>query len=215
MPKTAAKAKPASKTSHTSKVPNKAASKAPLAATPSPGTATASTLPRSLVNASPTGAAIIKHVQAIEALYPRLQQEIVAAEKAGAIPLARVFVVLHRLNERMLSEEKAFKSFKALWKETKEITVPEAFENAGVPSVPLEEGFRVSTSVRTLASIKEGQKAAAFKWLKDNGHGDVIQSVINASTLSALAKELGEKNIDMPDATFNVARVNNTSVTKT
>ena len=172
-----------------------------------------STLPKSLANALPSGVAIIKHVQAIEALYASLQKEVERVTKAGAIPLARAFVVLHRLHERMLSDEKAFKQFKALWKQTKEITVPEAFEAAGVPSVPLEEGFRVGTSVRTLASIKD--REAAYKWLIDNGHGDIIQETVNASTLSALAKELGENNIDLPETLFNVARVNNSSVTKT
>ncbi len=160
------------------------------------------------------GARIAKLVQEIESWYPELQRQLDEAEKAGPVQMARAFVVLHRLNERMLSDEKAFKDFKALYKQTKELTVPNCFEQAGVPNVPLDEGFRVGISVNTRASIREGKKAEAFVWLRDNDKGDIIQPTINASTLSALAKQLGENNIDMPDDIFNVARMPNASVTK-
>lgn len=144
-----------------------------------------------------------------------MQKQLKVAERAGVVALARAFVVMHRLQERMLSEEKSFKGFRAFHKETKELTVPQALEQAGVDNVPLSEGFRIGVSENWRASIREGQKQAAFVWLRDNGKGDVIQPTINASTLSALAKELGEKNIEMPDMIFNVAQVPNTSVTKT
>jgi len=173
------------------------------------------TLPKTIVNALPTGAKIAQHIAAIEALLPSLQSELAAANKAGAIQLARAFVVMHRLNERMLSEEKAFKPFKNLWKETKELTVPACFEQSGVDNVPLSEGFRVGLSTRVVASIQPGQKEAAYKWLIANDYGDIIQETVNASTLSKLASELREKNKELPETEFKVADLNNTSVTKT
>lgn len=129
--------------------------------------------------------------------------------------LARAFVVLHRLNERMLSEEKAFKPFKELWGRYKNVVVPEAFEQAGVPNISLDEGFRVGIAVRTAASVIPGKKEEAYAWLQDNGAGDLIQPTINASTLSAYAKQKGEKNEELPADIFNVALMPNTSVTKT
>jgi len=154
-------------------------------------------------------------VQAIEALYVDLERQLAFAGKSGAIQLARAFVVLHRLNERMLSEDKAFKQFKSLWKVTKELTVPAAFEAAMVDSMPLSEGFRVGLSVRVVASIMPGQKEDAYNWLIDNKAGDLIQPTVNASTLSAYAKGLREKNIDLPEALFTVSDLNNTTVAKT
>lgn len=145
-------------------------------------------------------------------LAPKLFKEIDAAKKAGPVPLARAYVVLHRLQSRI---EELLKPLDARIKACKELEVPEAFEIAGVPSITLEEGFRVGISIRTLASIKTGQKEAAIEWLNEQDKGDIVQPTINASTLSALAKELGEKNIDLPEAIFTVARVPNTSVTKT
>lgn len=144
-----------------------------------------------------------------------LEQDLAKAAKAGPVQLARAFVVLHRLNERLLSEEKALKPLKALWKDYKEFKVPEAFEQAGIPNVALDEGFRIGVSIRTVASVVPGQKEAAFTWLQENGAGDLIQETINASTLSAYAKQKGEKNEDLPDDIFKVNLMPNASVTKT
>lgn len=163
----------------------------------------------------PSGAEIIQHVQAIEALLPALERELFKAQKAGAVSLARAFVVLHRLNERMLSDEKSFKPFRALYGNAKGKLIPETFEAAGVDSIPLSEGFRVGVSERTVASIKVGKKPEAYTWLRDNEKGDVIVPTVNASTLSALAKQLRENNIDLPEELFNVEFLPNASVTKT
>lgn len=154
-------------------------------------------------------------MQAIEALYPTLDKELAVAYKGGAIQMARAFVVLHRLNERLLSEDKALKQFKSLWGDYKNVKVPELFEQAGVPNVPLDEGFRVGIAIRTVASIVPGQKDAAYTWLQENDAGDLIQPTVNASTLSKFAKEMGEGNKDLPDDLFTVTLMPNTSVTKT
>lgn len=203
MPKSAAMPKPS---------PQKA--RGPAAST-KPADVPAASLPKSIVNALPTGAAVAKHIAAIEALLPQLQKELVAASKAGPVQLARAFVVLHRLNDRMLSEEKAFKPYKELWGLTKSVTVPQCFEQAGVPNVPLSEGFRVGVSDTLRASVKPGMKSQAFAWLEGQHKSDLIQETLNASTLSAFARELGEKNEELPEDIFSVARLANTSVTRT
>ena len=175
-----------------------------------------SALPDSIVAALPTGAEIIKHVQAIEALLPKLKKDLDKATKGGAVALARAFVVFHRLNERMLSQEKSFKDFKSLYSTTKELTFPQVMEAAGIDNVPLAEGFRVGVSHVWRASVKPGQKEAAMVWLEENEMRDIITEVINASTLSALAKELHEnQNKDLPEEIFTAAQLPNTSVTKT
>ncbi len=127
--------------------------------------------------------------------------------------LARAFVVMHRLQKRMLSDEEAFKDFKAWHREVKEHLVPQCFEQAGIENVPLSEGFRVGTSEAWRASIKPDQKVGAYAWLKENEKGDIIQPTVNASTLSALAKQMAETNNELPEEFFNTALVPSTSVT--
>ncbi len=148
----------------------------------------------------------------IEKLIPALVKEFDKIGAGGALPMARAYVVLHRMQARI---EDILKPFDARIKLIKELEIPEAFEAAGVPSITLDEGFRVGISIRTLASIKPGQKDAAIAWLQEIGKADIVQSTINSSTLSAFAKEMGEDNKDLPDDIFNVARVPNTSVTVT
>lgn len=176
---------------------------------------TASPLPKTIINALPTGAQIAKHIVAIEALIPTLEKELAAALKAGPIQLARAYVLMHRINERLLSEDKALKPLKSLYSDYKNVKVPEAFEQAGVDNMPLSEGFRVGITTNVRASVVPGQKEGAFAWLEENEKGDLIQPTLNASTLSAFARECREKNIDLPAELFNVALMNNTTVTKT
>lgn len=180
-----------------------------------PTAAPSAPLPKTIINALPTGAAIAKHIVAIEALIPQLGKELDQALKAGPIQLARAYVLMHRINERLLSEDKALKPLKSLYGEYKNVKVPEAFEQAGVDNMPLSEGFRVGITTNVRASVVPGQKAEAFAWLEENDKGDLIQPTLNASTLSAFAKECREKNIDLPAELFNVALMNNTTVTKT
>lgn len=138
--------------------------------------------------------------------------ELDAAKKKGAIALARAFVVFHRAMERLADD---LKPLKALYEQYKEVAVPAIFEEDGVTSIPLDEGFRVGTSYTFRASIRPDQKDEAYAWLRSANLGDIITSTVNSSTLAKTAKELAEENKELPDALFNVARMPNTSVTQT
>lgn len=173
-----------------------------------------SSLPATIINALPVGAEIIRHVQAIEALLPTLKAQMKVATRSGPTSLARAFVVLHRLNDRMLSD-KSFKSFRDLYNEAKTAIIPTTFEQAGVPNVPLSEGYRVGVSTVWRASVKPGKMADAIIWMKSHGKEDVPSVTINASTLSSLAREMMEElNRELPDDIFNVVPVENATVTK-
>src|SRR5262245_58253430 len=122
-------------------------------------------LPRELVQTLPVAADIIKHLTAIEHLYPQLVREMAAAKAAGAIALSRSFVVLHRL--AAVASAKA-KPFAALFERYKNLECPEIFENEGVTHIPLIDGYRVTVSYTLRASVKPDQKDAAYEWLRDN-----------------------------------------------
>lgn len=154
----------------------------------------------------------MKHALAIEALLPQLDKELDRSKKAGAISLARSFVVLHRMNSRF---DDMFKPFTATFELYKKQIVPEIFEQESVPNVPLDEGFRVGVSSTFYASIKKDMKTAAYAWLRNNGLGDLIQSTINSSSLAAgLKTKMEDENIEAPEEIFTAAYVPNTSVTK-
>lgn len=174
-------------------------------------------LPKSLIQALPASSTVMKHVAAIVSLIPQLEKEMAAAEKRGAIDLARSYAVLHRLREILRSDEKSwFKPISNLFDDYNNVKVPAAFEQAGITHVPLAEGYRVGISHTWRASIKKDMKKEAYAWLEQNNHGDIITETVNASTLSALAKELNEEqNQELPEKLFTSAHMPATSVTKT
>lgn len=132
--------------------------------------------------------------------------------RKGAIRMARAFVGIRQFDDFLDETVKQWKSF---FDELKTVTLPEMMEAEGVTSLPLAEGYRVGMSARMYASIKEGQKEAAYEWLRNNGLGELITETVNASTLSAAAKHrLEEQALEMPDDLFNAMLKPNTSVTK-
>lgn len=182
-------------------------------ATPEKDKAPPKKLPASIVNAAPTAADMMQRVMAVAKLVPALEKELMQSKKNGVIALARAFVALHRLKNRIDEE---LKPFDELFKKFKEVEMPAAFEVEGVTNVPLAEGFRVGLSHRYLASIKPGQRDQAYQWLRENNLADLITTTVNASTLSAAGKTmLEEKNQELPEDLFNRAYIPNTSVTTT
>lgn len=164
-----------------------------------------------LAAAKPFAANLVK----VFDLITSLRAEMDALQGTGdAIAYARGYVVLHSLDDKI---ETFVKQWNGLYETIKKERLPGVFEGAGTTTVNLDEGFRVTVSSNIRASIREGQKEAAFGWLRDNDLGDLITETVNASTLSATAKSLLEGDIpkELDTAIFNVAIMPNTSVTKT
>lgn len=186
-------------------------------AAPPPEPVERPTLPKSLASALPAAVEIMKHVAAIEALALPLEAQMTRAKSAGAISLARSFVVLHRLREALLSDEKnRFKPIGALFRKYAEQELPALFEQDGVENVPLAEGFRVGISHPFRASIKKDQKDKAYAWLRANGLGDLIASTVNASSLAAALKvKMEDENKEAPEEIFTAGYLPAATVTKT
>jgi hypothetical protein len=90
--------------------------------------------------------------------------------------------------------------------------IPAAMRGAGVRTLTIEGVGRVSLGTRWSASITN--KSEGFDWLRGNGHGGVIQETVNAQTLGALAKEMGQDGLELPAPTFTTNVMTYTSVTK-
>lgn len=171
------------------------------------------TLPKTIANALPASIDVMQTLQQLARLLPAVAKDMKKAKDSGSIPAARAFVALHRLVSRTDEE---LKPLSDLFNQYKTELLPALFEQDGVSSVPLDEGFRVGLSSRFVASIKPGEKDPAYEWLKKNGLGDIIQATVNSGTLSASLKSmLEERNIEPPSELFNTAFIPNVSVTAT
>lgn len=129
------------------------------------------------------------------------------------IELARFFVSVRQMKDHLEAEIKPFDAF---YEQLAKVTLPETFDRHGVPSVTLDEGYRVQVSHAVRASIRGGvDKEAAYAWLRDNELAEIVTETVNASTLSAVAKTMAEENKELPSDLFNVAVLANTSFNRT
>ncbi len=93
--------------------------------------------------------------------------------------------------------------------------IPKAFEREGLKSLTSERlGYRVTVTDAVRASVRKGQKVAAYEWLRGHDLGDLIVETVNASTLSATARVMLEEGHELDDDLFNVALMKQTSMTK-
>jgi len=90
--------------------------------------------------------------------------------------------------------------------------VPDVMRAHNIKTITIEGVGRVSLGTRWSASMPD--KGEGFGWLRDNGHGGVIQETVNAQTLGALAKELNAEGTELPAPTFTTNIMTYTSITK-
>ena len=128
---------------------------------------------------------------------------------AAAESMARQYLEVRALYDEM---EAVNKKIGELKRRMAEEMIPQAFEDAGVTTITLKEGFRVTISAFVRASTRDME--AGIKWMKKHGHGDIVKETINAQTLGALARTFMEENKNLPEDLFNVYVGTNTSITK-
>lgn len=72
-----------------------------------------------------------------------------------------------------------------------------------------------SFSIRTNVSASMLDRERAMEWLRDNGHGDLIQETVNAGTLASFARNLQiEHGVDLPEYLFKVTTYNSMGSSK-
>lgn len=81
------------------------------------------------------------------------------------------------------------------------------------PPFNIEGVGRVTVSYRFSCTMPD--KEVGINWLKDNGHGGLVQETVNSSTLSAFAKDMLEnEGVELPPDVFKVGTSPYTSITK-
>jgi len=172
-------------------------------------------IPVSILKTIPISRRLLDLCDEIDRMIPVLDGEMARVRVGGDIAeLARAYVALHRLKERFESIGGEGGTLIRIHSRYKQEYMPDACERSGQKSVPLAEGVRVGTSEKLRASIGKGRRDEAFAWLRKNGLRDLIVESVNAETLSKTARELREKNIDLPEPEFNHDYTRGTSVNK-
>jgi len=93
--------------------------------------------------------------------------------------------------------------------------IPTAMEDEGLSNFKLDGIGRIGLTSDIYASIVSGKKVDAYKWLKDNKHGDLIQPTVNASSLKAAIKQILKKGEEvLPEELFKITPFSRASITK-
>jgi hypothetical protein len=93
--------------------------------------------------------------------------------------------------------------------------LPEIMSEENVKTVTLDDiGRRFTVNNRFSCSVLEGRKDDALGWLRDNGHGGLIQLTVNSSTLAAFAQTQLKEGKELPPAFFKTSIMKFTSASK-
>lgn len=90
--------------------------------------------------------------------------------------------------------------------------LPEKMDEEDISTITVKGVGRVSLQGDIYFSISD--KEEAFKWLREHGHGDIIQETVNSSTGKAFAKELMRKGEAVPDTCFKVTPFTRAQLTR-
>lgn len=85
------------------------------------------------------------------------------------------------LESKISAQEKILATLNDEHKLISQTKLPEALEEYGLSEVKLADGKKIKVKKFYGASIKPEQREAAFKWLRENGFGDLIKRAITAT----------------------------------
>lgn len=155
--------------------------------------------------------AAVRHAVELQTRIHALMQPVLTQKDATAASLAVDVIQVRRLRdayEMLFSKIKDADAFMCA------TMVPEAFEREKISTFNLKMGYRITVSQRYFASIIPEWKADAYKWLRKNKLGDLIQETVNAGTLSAAGRKMIEdQHKELPEELFRTHYQFNTSIT--
>lgn len=77
--------------------------------------------------------------------------------------------------------------------------IPTIMEAQEVTNIKIAGVGTIYLQNKVKASITADDKAEAYAWLSENGHGDLIKEYVHPKTLEAWAKEQIENNMPIPE----------------
>lgn len=95
------------------------------------------------------------------------------------------------------------------------IELVKKMEDTGITNVTVEGVGRVTLVGDLYARIPAAKRTAAYEWLRDNGHGDLITETVNASTLKAAVRTMLKKGEELPSDLLVVTPYTRAQLTST
>jgi hypothetical protein len=150
---------------------------------------------------------IVEHLQLVERAMAAMLPEVIAEQ-----PLGATVDLVSDISKTFESVDAALSDIKKRIDFAKEVSLPQRFDDEQVKTFNTDK-FRVTKTSRVFASILPEVKDEAFQWLEENEFGSLIKPTVNASSLSAAAKELMENGKELPEDYFRCHMKNGVSIT--
>lgn len=84
--------------------------------------------------------------------------------------------------EQLVAEkETELQQAKAQLQEVSERVLPSIMEELELEEFTTQDGLKIRVQKQVFGSISEANRAAAFRWLRDHGHGGIIKSKVEAA----------------------------------
>lgn len=100
----------------------------------------------------------------------------------NALAYLEGLVQLHQEKAEALADlEDHEKTVKAELTRIEQQTLPDAMLQIGLEKFKTTSGIEISVDMIVSGAIPKGNKDAAHKWLRDNGHGDIIKQDVTVS----------------------------------
>ena len=149
-------------------------------------------------------------VHRLETLLAKVEQETQEVVQQADIPDVAIHFSAFRELTRSLQARVA-----ALQKHVDLLSyeiIPTLFTNANVKSINVVGLGTVTVNVRWSASMPD--KELGMNWLRNTGNDGLIIETVNASSLSAFAKDMALNGMPLPEEVFKVGTAQHISITK-
>ena len=94
------------------------------------------------------------------------------------------------------------------------VVLPEKMDEEDITNITVTGVGRVTIQSDIYFSIPTEHKDETYDWLRDHGHGDLIQETVNSSSGKAWAKEMIKKGQELPPDLFKVTPFSRAQITK-
>ena len=84
------------------------------------------------------------------------------------------------------------------------VTIPERMDEEEIDIIKIDGVGRVQKKADIYCSCPANNREALQEWLIDNGHGFLVQSTVNSSTLKAFVKEQMKAGNEVPTHLLNI-----------
>jgi len=120
------------------------------------------------------------------------------SEKYKQMSLEQIVTTMSEMHAAIDELNKRKSDIQAEYDAIRKHALPDAMDDAGLSNMTVKGVGRISLRHDVYATIKAGNKVAAFDWLRGTGHGGIVQESVHAATLKALMKTLIKEGGDLP-----------------